>query len=339
MHAETAGKYTKDAQEGPLEILSAALDHDMRRVNERILKCMESEVPLIPRLARYLIAAGGKRIRPLLTLAGASIYGAPMEKSWPLAAAVEFIHTATLLHDDVVDESAERRGQKAANMIFGNQASVLVGDFLFSKSFQLMVECGSLEVLAVLSDAAAVIAQGEVKQLTTANDIQTPLSAYMDVIQSKTAALFAASCQIGPILVEAGPDHIAAMRNYGMKIGNAFQIIDDILDYAADPEKLGKDIGDDFKEGKMTAPVIFAIEQADAAERSFWKRTIGEKLIAEGDFETALELINRHAGLEKSMDLARNEISQAKLCLQLAPTHPLRSTLEQLADFVLDRAH
>lgn len=339
MQGQPAQKESETGRIGPLDELSAVLDSDMRQVNARILKCMESDVALIPRLARYLIAAGGKRIRPLLTLAGASIYEAPMEKVWPLAAAVEFIHTATLLHDDVVDESAERRGQKAANLIFGNKASVLVGDFLFSKSFQLMVECGSLEILAILSDAAAVIAQGEVKQLTTANNIETPLAAYMDVIESKTAALFAASCQIGPVLTEAGEEQAQAMRTYGMKIGNAFQIVDDILDYAADPQKWGKDIGDDFKEGKMTAPVIFALENADEAERSFWRRTIGDKIISEGDFEAALGLINRHNGLEKSMHLAKAEIEEAKASLAKAPDHPMRKTLSELADFVLERAH
>lgn len=338
MQGQPAHKEQVAGPTGPLDELSAVLDADMRQVNALILKCMESDVALIPRLARYLIAAGGKRIRPLLTLAGASIYDAPMEKTWPLAAAVEFIHTATLLHDDVVDESAERRGQKAANMIFGNKASVLVGDFLFSKSFQLMVECGSLEVLAILSDAAAVIAQGEVKQLSTANNIGTSLAAYMDVIESKTAALFAASCQIAPVLTEAGADQAQAMRTYGIKIGNAFQIVDDVLDYAADPEKWGKDIGDDFREGKMTAPVIFALESADEGERAFWRRTVGEKIISEGDFESALDLIRRHGGLEKSMDLARTQIVEAKQALLLVPAHPLRETLSDLADFVLSRA-
>lgn len=339
MQGQPAQKEAEAGRTGPLDELYAVLDSDMRQVNARILKCMESDVALIPRLARYLIAAGGKRIRPLLTLAGASIYNAPMEKVWPLAAAVEFIHTATLLHDDVVDESAERRGQKAANMIFGNKASVLVGDFLFSKSFQLMVESESLEILGILADAAAVIAQGEVKQLTTANNIETPLAAYMDVIESKTAALFAASCQIGPVLTQAGQEQSLAMRNYGMKIGNAFQIVDDILDYSADPQKWGKDIGDDFKEGKMTAPVIFALENANEAERSFWRRTVGDKIISEGDFEAALDLINRHNGLQKSAELAKAQIVEAKSSLALAPDHPMRSTLFELADFVIQRAN
>ncbi len=324
---------------GPLEILSVALDQDMRQVNERILKCMESDVPLIPQLARYLIAAGGKRIRPLLTLAGAAIYNAPMTKTYPLAAAVEFIHTATLLHDDVVDESAERRGQKAANLIFGNKASVLVGDYLFSKSFQLMVECGSLEVLSILSDAAAIIAQGEVKQLSTANNIETSIPAYLDVIQSKTAALFAASCRIGPAIAEAGEVHEKAMRDYGMNIGIAFQIVDDMLDYVADPRVLGKDIGDDFKEGKMTAPVIYALENADGRERAFWQRTVGEKIIAEGDFEAARELMNRHDALKKSAGLAARYVKAAKKSLETTPEHDLKSTLSDLAGFILTRTH
>lgn len=335
----SAHREKRPDQPGPLEILSAALDHDMRQVNERILKCMESDVPLIPQLARYLIAAGGKRIRPLLTLAGAAIYDAPMAKTYPLAAAVEFIHTATLLHDDVVDESAERRGQKAANLIFGNKASVLVGDYLFSKSFQLMVECGSLDVLSILSDAAATIAQGEVKQLSTANNIETTMPAYLDVVQSKTAALFAASCHIGPALAVSGREHEKAMRSYGMNIGIAFQIVDDMLDYAADPRILGKDIGDDFKEGKMTAPVIFALEQADDRERAFWQRTLGDKIIAEGDFAAALELMNRHDALRKSGELAVHYVTQAKTALEILPPHELKNTLSELADFILTRKH
>ncbi|MCB1680518.1 MAG: polyprenyl synthetase family protein [Alphaproteobacteria bacterium] len=339
MQRPSAQRDKLPAPSSPLDHLSAVLERDMRQVNERILKCMESDVPLIPQLARYLIAAGGKRIRPLLTLAGAAIYGAPMPKTYPLAAAVEFIHTATLLHDDVVDESAERRGQKAANLIFGNKASVLVGDYLFSKSFQLMVECDSLEVLAILSDAAAVIAQGEVKQLTTSNNIETSLPAYLDVVRSKTAALFAASCQIGPVLTEADEKQVQAMRDYGMKIGIAFQIVDDMLDYTADSKILGKEIGDDFKEGKMTAPVIFAVENADVRERSFWQRTIEEKIIAEGDFEAALELMERHDALKKSRILAETYIAEARQAASVIPEHPLRETLSDLADFILTRTH
>ena len=239
----------------------------------------------------------------------------------------------------MVDESAERRGQKAANLIFGNKASVLVGDFLFSKSFQLMVECGSLEVLSILSDAAAIIAQGEVKQLSTANNIETSMPAYLDVIQSKTAALFAASCRIGPAIAEAGEVHEKAMRDYGMSIGIAFQIVDDMLDYAADPRHLGKDIGDDFKEGKMTAPVIFALEQANDGERAFWQRTVGEKIIAEGDFAAALELMHRHDALKKSAELAALYVEQARKSLLIVPAHNLKETLSELAGFILTRTH
>ena len=330
----------KDApaeENNPLTRLSLLLEGDMKQVNKRILQCMDSDVELIPRLAQYLIAAGGKRIRPLLTLSCSSIYNDNLDNSYPLAAAVEFIHTATLLHDDVVDESAERRGQKAANLIFGNQASVLVGDFLFSKSFQLMVECGSLEILRILSNAAAVIAQGEVKQLTTANNIQTPLSSYIDVIESKTAALFAASCEIGPVLALAGEDQVSSMRGYGMKLGTAFQIVDDTLDYFADPEKLGKDIGDDFKEGKMTAPVIFALEDASEDEKAFWQRTIGDKDQDDRDFPHALELMEKHNSLGKSLDMAKSYVNGAINDLRRVPKHPLRDILEDIAEFTINR--
>ena len=326
------------SEASPLEKLSIALKQDMEQIDALILQCMQSEVKLIPQLAKYLISAGGKRIRPLMTLASAELFKADMQKAYPLAAAVEFIHTATLLHDDVVDESEERRGQKAANLVFGNQASVLVGDFLFSKSFELMVRAESLEILRILSSASSVIAQGEVKQLTTANNIETTLDAYMDVIASKTAALFAASCEIGPVLANANQRHVKAMKEYGKKLGIAFQIIDDTLDYSADQEKLGKEIGDDFREGKMTAPVIYALETASSEEREFWRRTINRKIQENGDFEKALEIINTHGALEKSKDLAKRYAAEAKKALATTPDSKLKETLIDLADFTISRA-
>jgi octaprenyl-diphosphate synthase len=321
----------------PLNRLSALLATDMAAVNGLILRNMQSDVALIPQLAQYLIAAGGKRIRPLLTLGGAQMYQGSMEKSYYLAAAVEFIHTATLLHDDVVDESFERRGQKSANLIFGNQASVLVGDFLFSKAFLMMVESGSLEILRVLSEASAIIAQGEVLQLSTTNDISTTMPAYMKVIESKTAALFGAACEIGPILGGAPTEDVAALRAYGMNIGIAFQIADDTLDYSADQAVLGKEIGDDFKEGKMTAPVIFAIQQASAEEKTFWQRTLGDKDQSEGDLAHAVELIRRHDALEQSHEMARKYARDAKASIARIPDCEIKEIFEDLADYTVTR--
>lgn len=330
--------HAKSPAPSPLEILAGRLDSDMRAVNALILEHMNAtDAPLIPRLAQYLIAAGGKRIRPLLTLAAAQMHNAPMEKAYYLAAAVEFIHTATLLHDDVVDESQERRGQASANRMFGNQASVLVGDFLFSKAFQLMVEAQSLDVLRILADAAAVIAKGEVLQLSTANDITTDIAAYMHVIDSKTAALFAAACEVGPILGQAPCAQADALRDYGRHIGIAFQVVDDILDYAADTKTLGKEIGDDFREGKMTAPVIFALRAANEQERAFWARTIGEKNQKPDDFEMALKIIHRHNAIDASKDLARNHVADARKALKPAPEGPWKDVLLDLAGYVMDR--
>ncbi len=321
----------------PLERLSVLADADMRAVNALILEYMQSDVALIPQLAQYLIAAGGKRIRPLMTLASGQLFGADMDKVYYLAAAVEFIHTATLLHDDVVDESEERRGQKAANLVFGNQASVLVGDFLFSKSFQMMVEGGSLEVLRILSEASAIIAQGEVLQLATTNDLETGFNDYLKVIESKTAALFSAACEVAPVLAGAQDEQIKAMYDYGKNLGIAFQIIDDALDYSANQEKLGKAIGDDFKEGKMTAPVIFALQDANAEEMAFWKRTLEEKDQNDDDFTAAMDLITKHKALEKTMDYARDYAAKAKSSLAAVQPCEIKDILSDLADFTVSR--
>ena len=258
----------------PLETLSKALHEDLAAVNAIILDRMKSDIPLIPQLAGHLIAAGGKRIRPVLTLASAALFGYKGTRQHKLSACVEFIHTATLLHDDVVDDSDQRRGRASANALFGNEAAVLVGDFLFSRSFQLMVEDGSLDVLRILSNASAVIAEGEVLQLSTANNLETTEDQYMQVIRSKTAELFAAACEVGAVVAGRAPAECLTMREYGMCLGVAFQISDDVLDYAASEERLGKSIGDDFREGKMTLPVIKALEGATPGERKFWHRCI-----------------------------------------------------------------
>ncbi len=334
---QTLGAEKKETLKNPLQRLSDLLADDMHEVDALIIQNMQSDVPLIPKLAEYLISAGGKRIRPLLTLASTAMFNGDMKQSYLLAAAVEFIHTATLLHDDVVDESNERRGKKAANLIYGNQASVLVGDFLFSKAFQMMVESNSIKILSILSNASAVIAQGEVLQLSTTNDIQTDLPAYLEVIESKTAALFEASCEVGAVISQQDQNTIDAMRDYGMKLGTAFQIIDDALDYAADQKTLGKEIGDDFREGKMTAPVIFALQNASDEERDFWKRTLGYKNQKDEDFERAMQLIEKHAALDKTVTLAKNYALKARNALNTAPNNIYKTLLCDLTDYTISR--
>ncbi len=326
------------SQDNPLERLSTLLHDDMMHVNTLIVENMHSDVKLIPKLAEYLIAAGGKRIRPLLTLAATSICAGPMEKSYHLAAAVEFIHTATLLHDDVVDESHERRGKKTANLVFGNQASVLVGDFLFSKSFQMMVQTGSLDVLRILSNAAAIIAQGEVLQLITTNNIETSMDEYLKVIESKTAALFSAACEVGAVISGKDQHTAKALHDYGMNLGIAFQMIDDALDYSANQQKLGKELGDDFKEGKMTAPVIFAIAEANEEERTFWKRTLGYKNQTDTDFDRALTLITKHQTLDKTINQARHFAARAIESLAPLPESEIKTLLSDLTHFTITRS-
>lgn len=327
-----------EMQVNPLDRLNDHLAADMQAVNALIIRNMQAEVPLIPQLAGYLIAAGGKRIRPLLTLACAQLYDYSGERTYGLAAAVEFIHTATLLHDDVVDESGERRGQKTANLIFGNQASVLVGDFLFSRAFQLMVADGSLDVLRILSDSAAIITQGEVKQLATASDLNATIDDYLQVVQAKTAALFAAACEIGPIIAGADKGAAQALCEYGMNLGIAFQIVDDVLDYTADQAKLGKNIGDDFREGKMTLPVILALQKANEKDRAFWQRTVGDRKIHDGDLETAQRLLKDNGALNAGMALASDYVEKARMALAETPDGTLRVMLDDIARYVVDRS-
>ena len=322
----------------PLDELSELLAADMKNVDALIVQNMQSDVPLIPKLAQYLISAGGKRIRPLLTLASTSLFDGPMDKSYHLAAAVEFIHTATLLHDDVVDESLERRGKKTANLVFGNQASVLVGDFLFSKSFQMMVESGSLDILQILSNASAVIAQGEVLQLSTTNDITTSMPTYLNVIESKTAALFAASCEVGAVVSDQDDTIVQAMNTYGTKLGTAFQIIDDALDYSANQEQLGKEIGDDFKEGKMTAPIIFALENASEEELAFWKRTLAYKKQYDSDFNTAMNILDSHNALNKTIDLAKKYANEATQSISMLKNSNTKTLLCDLTGYTITRS-
>lgn len=321
----------------PLDRLAALLGDDMKKVNALIIRHMDSPVPLIPQIAAYLIAAGGKRIRPLLTIGTAQLYDDRSGRAHGLAACVEFIHTATLLHDDVVDESTQRRGKDSANLVFGNQASVLVGDFLFSRSFQLMTEDGSLDVLRILSNASAVIAEGEVMQLAAAGDLATGMDQYSQIIAAKTAALFAAACEIGPVVAGQDKAQQEALRVYGHELGMAFQIADDILDYSAAQEKLGKTVGDDFREGKLTAPVIIALAEADTTERAFWQRTMVDKAQEPADLAAAQAILRKHDALKRGADLARAHAAKAVESLAIAPESPLKPLLAALADYTVDR--
>lgn len=310
---------------------------DMQATNQLILDRMESKVALIPQLAGYLIAAGGKRLRPLLTLASAQLCNYAGVRHHGLAACVEFIHTATLLHDDVVDESDLRRGQRSANAVFGNQASVLVGDFLFSRAFEQMVADGSLEVLRILSQAAKTIAEGEVMQLSVANNTATDESAYLEVITGKTAALFAAACEVGAVVADRPQAEQEALRQFGMKLGIAFQLVDDVLDYSAVQARLGKEVGNDFREGKMTLPIILAFERGNAEEKGFWQRTIEEKILNEGDLEHAISLLQKTGALQATIQRARQYGAEARAALQLFPASPVREAMLEAVTFVIER--
>ena len=327
------------AKTASIEPLMALVEKDMQAVNAVILDKMQSPVALIPQLAGHIIAAGGKRLRPMLTLASARLCGYRGERHLALAACVEFIHTATLLHDDVVDESELRRGLKTANEIWGNKASVLVGDFLFSRAFQLMVADGSLKVLKVLSDASATIAEGEVHQLLTANDTETTRAAYMEVIEAKTAALFAAACEVGAVVAERPEAEAEALSGYGRRLGIAFQLVDDILDYSAKQAELGKTVGDDFHEGKITLPVVLAFERGDAEEKAFWRRCLEELEQQDGDLDHAMELMRRHGALDDAMAEARSFGEAARADLAVFPDGPFKAALLEAVDFCLDRLY
>jgi octaprenyl-diphosphate synthase len=321
-----------------LDRLVALLERDLDRVNTLILERMQSPVALIPQLAGHIIAAGGKRLRPMLTLAAARLCGYPGDRHIALAAAVEFIHTATLLHDDVVDASDLRRGLATANAVWGNKPSVLVGDFLFSRAFQLMVEDGSLEVLAILSSASAVIAEGEVLQLVTSNDTETTEAAYLQVIRSKTAQLFAAASKIGAVLAERPRTEQEALDSYGLNLGIAFQLIDDVLDYSARQAELGKTVGDDFREGKVTLPVVLAFRRGDEAERGFWRRCIEQVEQSEEDLAHAIALLERHGALRDTVARARHYGAIARDAMGIFPDGPEKRGLLDVVDFCIERA-
>jgi octaprenyl-diphosphate synthase len=317
-----------------------ALTHDdMAAVNALILARMQSPVALIPQLAGHLIAAGGKRLRPMLTVASARLCGYEGERHHRLAAAVEFIHTATLLHDDVVDESDLRRGLATANAVWGNKPSVLVGDFLFARAFELMVADGSLRVLDILSRASAIITEGEVMQLVTANDVATSEGAYLEVIKSKTAALFAAACRIGAVVAERPRAEEEALDEYGRSLGIVYQLVDDALDYAADQAKLGKTVGDDFREGKITLPTILSYLRGDEEERAFWRRTLEELRQSPEDLDRAILLMRRHGALEDTILRARHYGAMARDALGVFPDGREKRALIDVVDFCIERGH
>ena len=322
-----------------LEALTALAADDLKAVNELIIRRMDSPVALIPQLAGHIVVAGGKRLRPLLTLVSSRMCGYSGQRHIALATCVEFIHTATLLHDDVVDKSDLRRGLASANSVWGNKASVLVGDFLFSRSFQLMVEDGSLAVLSILSEASAVIAEGEVMQLITANDTQTGETAYLDVIKAKTAQLFAAACRIGAVVAERPKVEEDALETFGMNLGIAFQVIDDVLDYSAKQATLGKTVGDDFKEGKITLPVVLAFRRGTEEERTFWRRTLEDLEQRPGDLDHAFELMERHDALSDAVARARHYGAIARDALGIFADGPEKAALLELIDFCIERAH
>ncbi|MDA8587142.1 polyprenyl synthetase family protein [Rhodobacteraceae bacterium] len=322
----------------PHDRLAKALNGDLAAVDALIRERMSSEnAPRIPEVTAHLVDAGGKRVRPMLTLAAARMFGYDGVDHHRLAATVEFIHTATLLHDDVVDESEQRRGRPTANLLWDNKSSVLVGDYLFARSFKLMVETGSLRVLDILSDAAATIAEGEVLQLTAAANLATTEEVYLKVVRGKTAALFASACEVGGIIASASEAQIAALRVYGDALGIAFQIADDLLDYGGDTTATGKNLGDDFRERKLTLPVIKAIARADADERAFWGRTIEKGQQTDGDFDHALSLIANHETMAATRDEALGWSTRAKDALDVLPDHELRDMMRDLATYVVAR--
>jgi octaprenyl-diphosphate synthase len=324
-----------------LEPLLALCNDDMARVDREIVSRMRSPVALIPELANHLVGAGGKRMRPLLTVAAARLcgYSEGNDRHIKLATCVEFIHSATLLHDDVVDVSALRRGKPTANTIYGDKASVLVGDFLFTRSFELMVEVGSIDILGVLSNASSTIAEGEVLQLVSQRDMSTPEATYLEIIKAKTAKLFAAAAEVGAMVAgRNGPERVA-LQSFGMNLGIAFQLVDDALDYSGREAKLGKSVGDDFREGKITLPVILAFLRGGAVDREFWKRTIEKLEQKPEDLERAQNLIERHGALSDTLERARHYGAMARDALGLFPSTPLKAALLEAVDFAIDRAH
>lgn len=329
---------TTQMSQKPHDHLAGLLAQDLDAVNTLIRARMASQhAPRIPEVTAHLIDAGGKRLRPMLTLAAARLCGYDGPYHVHLAATVEFIHTATLLHDDVVDESEQRRGRPTANLLWDNQSSVLVGDYLFARSFQLMTEPGSMRVMKILSNAAATIAEGEVLQLTAARNLATDESIYLQVVRGKTAALFSAATEVGGVIADADETWVSALYDYGDALGIAFQIVDDLLDYQGQSGATGKNIGDDFRERKLTLPVIKAVAMADADERAFWSRTIERGKQGEGDLEHALALMEKHGTLRATQTDALSWAAKAKAALSPLPDHEIKDRLTDLSDYVVSR--
>jgi octaprenyl-diphosphate synthase len=322
---------------GGIEPLVNLTKADMERVNATILARTGSEVTMIPEVANHLISSGGKRLRPMLTIAASQLSGYAGEGHLKLAASVEFMHTATLLHDDVVDDSSMRRGKPAARMLWGNEASVLVGDFLLGQAFKMMVEVGSLPCLDVLSTAAAVIAEGEVMQLAAAKNLTTSEDEYLAVVRAKTAALFAAACEVGPIVAGRGKEQIAACRSFGTNLGIVFQLMDDVLDYGGATAKLGKNVGDDFREGKITLPVILAYRRGDAAERAFWKESVEKGDATDARLEKAIGMLRRHRALEDTVERARHYGAMARDALDIFPGSEMKTAMTDVVEFCIAR--
>lgn len=316
------------------EQLNKLLSSELAKVNTLITSQLQSEIPLIPELASHLISAGGKRVRPMLTLAAGKLCGYEGEALHALAAAVEFIHTATLLHDDVIDESELRRGKPSANQLWGNQPTVLVGDFLFSRAFEMMVSSNSIEVLDCLSRTARIISEGEVNQLMITRDLTTDQSAYFKVIGAKTAQLFASAARVGPILAALSENHKNAMEAYGYHIGIAFQLVDDLMDYFGQSDMIGKNTGDDFKEGKMTLPVILAYQAGNTQEKAFWQKCLGDLKQEPQDFNQALAYMSHHKTYETCKTEAENHINKAKESLDLFEDSSIKQAMLGLADYI-----
>lgn len=327
------------AELNPVARLAGMAARDMEEVDALIGERMGSPVPLIPELASYIVDAGGKRIRPLITVAAARMIGYEGKAHIALASAVEFIHTATLLHDDVVDESDLRRGRRPANQVWGNAHSVLVGDFLFARAFMLMVDAGSMDALHVLSRAAAIIAEGEVHQLVAAGNIATSREEYMEIIGAKTAALFSAAAQVSPIVAGRPKAEEEALETYGRELGLAFQLVDDALDYGGLTADLGKNTGDDFREGKVTLPVVLALDAADESERAFWEQVMTRKEQDEASFARAVSILKSHGALEATLAAARAHARTAKAALEVFEDNPWTAALDHLAEFVVERAY
>jgi len=337
---ETGPAHARSASTiSPVERLAALLGADLAGVDDVLHGRMLSDVSLIPKVATHLVDSGGKRLRPLITLAAARHFGFSGDAHIKLAGAVEFIHTATLLHDDVVDESELRRGRAAANVVWGNKPSILVGDFLFSRAFQLMVEAGSLSVLGILSQASAVIAEGEVMQLRTAKNLGTTEADYLVVITAKTAALFSAAAESGAVIAGASPVQTNAFRDFGHSLGIAFQLVDDALDYSGRQAVMGKSVGDDFRESKMTLPIILAAARAGDEERRFWRKTIELGVQEEGDLSRAIEFLERGGLLAETIERARSYAASAREALSVCNDSPIKTALADIADFVVERAY